>query len=58
VPNIQEYISLYAKQVHDDALLSSDDLVDEIVANHSLAKEEELEFEETLPPAITHNEAL
>ena len=58
VPNIREYISPYAEQVHDDALLSGDDLVDEIVANHSPAEEEEPELEDALPPPITHNEAL
>jgi hypothetical protein len=58
VSNIREYISPYAERVHDDTLLSSNDLVDEIVANHSLAEEEELEFEEAQPPTITHNETL
>jgi hypothetical protein len=58
VPNIREYISPYTEQVYDDALLSHDDLVDDIVANHSPAEKEEPEFEEALLPAITCSEAL
>ena len=56
--NIQEYISPYAEQVYNDALLSNNDLVDEIVANHLPAEREELEFEEEVPPTVTHSKAL
>jgi hypothetical protein len=58
IPNVQEYISLYAERVEDTC---HDDLVDQIVANYSPAEEEETEAEEDPiepKPLVTHEEAL
>lgn len=55
VLDVQEYLSLYAKQVEDTCL---NDLVDQIVANYSLAKEEAEECLVEPKPPITHNKVL
>jgi hypothetical protein len=58
VPNVREYISPYAERVEDTC---PDDLVDQIVANYSLAEEEETEAEEDLVEpklSVSHEEAL
>ena len=56
VSDVQEYISLYAERVEDTC---PDDLVDQIVANYSLAEEEEAEEHPAEPkPPVAHKEAL
>jgi hypothetical protein len=55
VPNVREYISPYAERVEDTC---PDDLIDQIIANYSLAEEEETKdpIEPKLP--MSHEEAL
>ena len=55
VLNVQEYISLYAKQVEDTC---PDDPVDQIVANYSLVEEEETEDPVGPKLPVLHEEAL
>jgi hypothetical protein len=55
VSDVQEYISLYAEQVEDTC---PNDLVDQIVANYSLAEEEAEECIAEPNPPIAHDEAL
>jgi hypothetical protein len=53
---VREYISPYAEPVEDTC---PDDLVDQIVANYSLAEEEEVEERLVEPePPVVHEEAL
>lgn len=56
VPNVQEYISPYAKRVEDTC---PNDLVDQIVANYSPVEEEEADKHPVEPkPPIAHKEVL
>ena len=58
VPNMREYISLYAEIVADDS--PPGDLVDDIVANYTQAEVDEEEEDMIVEPvpAISHEEAL
>ena len=55
VSDVREYISPYAEQVEDTC---PDDLVDQIVANYSLAEEEVEERLVEPKPPIVYKEAL
>ena len=55
VLDVREYISLYAERVEDTC---PDDLVDQIVANYSLAEEEVEERLAEPEPPVAHKEAL
>jgi hypothetical protein len=55
IPNIQEYISPYAKRVEDNYL---EELVDDIIAQYTQQEQEEEEDSIVLLPPVIYKEAL